>query len=156
MCVSQSYPEKLNSLGPTTEGAPEVPLPEPEEEEPLPELLDDDEPVPELLEELVPEVPLLEEDVPLPELPEELEPLPDVPLLEVVPLPELPDDDELLLEPPPVDPEWAGVNGIVPPPQPARKRSATANTLNLSIDHPLESEMGTKEQIPYGQRKCRA
>jgi len=106
--------------------------------------------VPELLEELVP-------DVPLPELLEEEEPLPDVPLLEEdVPLPELPDDDELLLEPVPVDPEWAGVRGIVPPPQPARKRSATANTLNLSIDHPLESEMGIEQQIPYGQRKCRA
>lgn len=118
--------------------------------------------MPELLEELVPDVPLPEDEEPLPalpepELPDEDEPLPDDPLLDVP----LPDDDEVvpdepLLEPLPVDPEWAGVSGMVPPPHPARKRSATANTLNLSIDHPLESEMGIEEQIPYGQRKCRA
>ena len=62
MCVSQSYPEKVNSLGPTTED--EVLPDEPELELPLPE-----DP---LLVVPLPEDPVL--DVPLPG--ELLEPLP--------------------------------------------------------------------------------
>ena len=124
--VSHWYPEKVNSLGPTTEGVLPV---DPVLEEPLPELLEEvvpDEPVlevpPELLEEVLPEEPLLE--VP----PEPLEEVvPDEPLLEE-PLP------ELLEEPLPDDPECAGVNGIVPPPHPTRNRSANAKTLILSMN----------------------
>jgi hypothetical protein len=89
--VSQSYPEKLKLLGPTTEGVLldvpvlevplpvllEVPLPDvPVLEVPLPVLLEV--PLPVLLEVPLPDVPVL--DVPLPLLLEV--PLPDVPLLD--------------------------------------------------------------------------
>jgi hypothetical protein len=70
--VSQSYPEKVNSAGPTSPD-------EPPDDPPLEELL------PEVVEELLPDDPPLEEL--LPELVEEL--LPDDPLLDE-PLPEDP------------------------------------------------------------------
>jgi hypothetical protein len=131
LCVSQLKPEKVNSLGPTTEAAApedpvlEVPLPEvPVLEVPVPEV-----PVPEVVDELVPEEPVLE--VPVPEVVEEV--VPEDPLLEE-PLPEL--VVELAPELLPDDPLWAGWNGIVPPPHPARKRSANNRTLALSMKIP--------------------
>jgi hypothetical protein len=82
-CVSQSYPEKVNSLGPITDD--ELPPPD----DPVLDVLED---VP--LEEVLPEDPLLEElpDDPVPE------PLPEVPLLDV-PLPEDPVLEAPLPEP---------------------------------------------------------
>jgi hypothetical protein len=126
--VSHWYPEKVNSLGPTTEGVLAV--------DPVLE-----EPPPELLEEVVPDEPLL--DVP----PEPLEEVvPDEPLLDV-PLP------ELLEEPLPDDPECGGVNGIVPPPHPTRNRSASAKTLILSMNILVNRRSGSAT-TPFGQREC--
>jgi len=83
----------------------------------------------------LPEVPVLV--VPVPE-----EPVPEEPVLEV-PLPDMPVDDplvvlpEVLLELPlPEDPPWGGTNGMVPPLQPIRKRTANNKTLILSIKFP--------------------
>ena len=59
--------------------------------------------------------------MPLPDEPLLEVPLPDDPLLEV-PLP------EPVLEVPPLEPLWAGVNGMTPPPHPTRKRQLTPNT----------------------------
>jgi hypothetical protein len=114
-CVSQVYPENVNSLGPVTdELLPDDPL----LEVPLP-----DDP---LLEVPLPDDPLLE--VPPPDDPLLEVPLPDDPLLEV-PLP----DDPLLAEPP-----WVGTKGMLPPPQPTVKRIANTKTLILSIKYPFQ------------------
>ena len=79
----------------------------------------------------------------MPEDPPLAEPLPDDPLPEepppgVVEEP-LPDD------PLPEDAELAGVEGSVPPPQPARKSTTNTKTLVLSIDFC---------QIRAGAHKC--
>jgi hypothetical protein len=106
-CVSQSYPEKVNSLGPVTEDGlvPEEPL----------------------LEVPPPEDPLA---VPLPEEPLLEVPLPEDPL--AVPLP-----DDPLLEPPlPEAPIWAGVESVVPPPHPARKTMVNRRNSTLSMKNP--------------------
>jgi len=81
------------------------------EEDPVPE-----DPVPEVP---VPEVPVPE--VPVPELP-----VPEVPV--PVPLP------EPLLEVAPLEPLWAGVRGMVPPPHPTRENTANTKTHVLSIE----------------------
>jgi hypothetical protein len=86
-----------------------VPLPEDPLLPPEP-LLPDETPLP-------PEDPLLE--VPVPDDPLFALLLPDDALLELVPL-----DDPLL---------WGGVTGIVPPPQPTRKRPISSKTLILSM-----------------------
>src|SRR6185369_5925125 len=106
LCVSHVYPENVNVLGPVTVGVP-PPLPE----DPLP-----DEPLSEdpLLEAPLPDDPVLE--VPVSE-----EPLPDDPLLESVP---------------PDGPLWGGVVGMIPPPHPTKKRTASTNTLILSMKFP--------------------
>jgi hypothetical protein len=121
-------PEKANWLGPTTEAAaPEDPV----LEVPLPLVVE--ELVPEVVEDPVPEEPVLE--VPVPEPVDEL--LPELPVLEV-PLPEVVDElpPELVVELAPEDPLWAGWNGMVPPPHPARIRSANNRTLALSMKNP--------------------
>ena len=44
-----------------------------------------------------------------------------------------------LLEPvPPDDPLWGGVVGMIPPPQPTRKRPATTTTPILSMKFPFD------------------
>src|SRR5713101_6073878 len=114
LSVSHVYPPKVNSLGPVIE---EDPVPE----DPVPEV-----PVPEAP---VPEVPLAE--VPVPELPVPEVPVPEVPVPEVpvpVPLP------EPLLEVAPLEPLWAGVRGMVPPPHPTRENTANTKTHVLSIE----------------------
>ena len=71
---------------------------------------------------------------PLPDalLPEEL---PDDPALEVPP-------EEVLLEPLLVEaPLWLGAKGILPPPHPARKRTANSRTFVRSMNIP-KSRMG--------------
>jgi len=116
LCVSHVYPENVNVFGPVTVGVP-PPLPE----DPLP-----DEPLS--------EDPLLE--VPLPDDPALEVPVPDDPLLEV-PVPEEPlPDDPLLESVPPDEPLWGGVVGMIPPPHPTRKRTASTNTLILSMKFP--------------------
>ena len=69
--------------------------------------------------------PVIEED-PVPE-----DPVPEVPVPEVpvpVPLP------EPLLEVAPLEPLWAGVRGMVPPPHPTRENTANTKTHVLSIE----------------------
>jgi hypothetical protein len=100
---------------------------------------------PELPDEpVVPEESLLDDpllDVPLPDDPLLELPLPEDPLLEPVPL-----DDPLLR---------GGVKGIVPPPQPTRKRPTKSKTLTLSMKIPLKPGIGIDGLIPFGQRNCR-
>ena len=153
MSVCQSYPEKVNELGPTVpEGVPpEEPEPEePDPEEPLPDVPEPEEPVP---EEPLPEVPVPEEPVP----PDELvpDPLPDDPLLEVP----LPDDpllvpvplpvpvDPLPVPVPPVDPLCGGVTGIVPPPHPTRNRAANNKAPILSMKFLCKTGIGTADPL---------
>src|SRR6266849_8140063 len=64
--------------------------------------------------------PVIEED-PVPEVP-----VPEVPV--PVPLP------EPLLEVAPLEPLWAGVRGMVPPPHPTRENTANTKTHVLSIE----------------------
>jgi hypothetical protein len=109
LSVSHVYPPKVNSLGPVIE---EDPVPE----DPVPEV-----PVPEVP---VPEVPVPE--VPVPEVPVPEVPVPEVPV--PVPLP------EPLLEVAPLEPLWAGVRGMVPPPHPTRENTANTKTHVLSIE----------------------
>jgi len=104
LSVSHVYPPKVNSLGPVIE------------EDPVPE-----DPVPEVP---VPEVPVPE--VPVPEVPVPEVPVPEVPV--PVPLP------EPLLEVAPLEPLWAGVRGMVPPPHPTRENTANTKTHVLSIE----------------------
>jgi len=108
----------VNVLGPVTVGVP-PPLPEdPLQDEPLSE------------------DPLLE--VPLPDDPAMEVPVPDDPLLEV-PVPEEPlPDDPLLESVPPDEPLWGGVVGMIPPPHPTRKTTASTNTLILSMKFPFD------------------
>src|SRR6266852_4248443 len=109
LSVSHVYPPKVNSLGPVIE---EDPVPE----DPVPEV-----PVPEVP---VPEVPVPED--PVPEVPVPEVPVPEVPV--PVPLP------EPLLEVAPLEPLWAGVRGMVPPPHPTRENTANTKTHVLSIE----------------------
>ena len=100
------------------------------------------------VEELLPEVPVLE--VPLPEVVEELEP--EEPELEE-PLP------ELVVELAPDDPLWAGLNGIVPPPHPARIRSANDRTLATQHEDSLICKNRVNLQAPLwpaGMRRRRS
>src|SRR5216683_4600661 len=104
LSVSHVYPPNVNSLGPVIE------------EDPVPE-------------DPVPEVPVPE--VPVPEVPVPEDPVPEVPVPEVpvpVPLP------EPLLEVAPLEPLWAGVRGMVPPPHPTRENTANTKTHVLSIE----------------------
>src|SRR6266851_1310674 len=129
LSVSHVYPPKVNSLGPVIEEdpVPEVPVPEvPVPEVPVPEVPVPEVPVPEVP---VPEVPVPE--VPVPEVPVPEVPVPEVPVPEVpvpVPLP------EPLLEVAPLEPLWAGVRGMVPPPHPTRENTANTKTHVLSIE----------------------
>jgi hypothetical protein len=45
---------------------------------------------------------------------------------------------------------------MIPPPHPTRKRTASTNTLILSMKFPLSLGIGTGRPIPCGQRKCRS
>jgi hypothetical protein len=134
----------VNSDAPTTvEELPEDPLPE--------ELLVE---VPVLPEDpLVVEVPVLPEDplVEVPVLPED--PLVDVPLPEEPVVVLLPEDP--LVEVPPPEPLWAGVKGMVPPPQPTRETTANTKMHILSMRCPFRSGIGTDVRIPFGQMGLR-
>jgi len=123
LCVSHVYPEKVNSLGPTS--AEELPLPD----DPVPEVLELE--VPPEEDPLLPDDPVLE--VPLPEDPVAV-PLPDDPVLEV-PLPVL--DVPLPGVPPRDGPLLAGTTGMVPPPQPTRRQMANNNADILGMKYPL-------------------
>jgi len=48
---------------------------------------------------------------------------------------------------------WGGAKGMVPPPQPTRKRVAKTKTLILIMKFLSCIGMGTGEPIPYGQKK---
>lgn len=100
LCVSQSYPEKLNSLGPTIEDEvlPEEPELEPPPEDPLLAVPAPEDPV---LDVPLPEDPALE--VPFPEDPVLDPPLPEDPVLDV-PLPDEELPEPLLPELLPEDP----------------------------------------------------
>ncbi len=115
----------MNVLGPVTVVDP-LPFPDPL---PLPD------PLPELP---LPEDPLLE----LPPLEDPLlEELPDDPLLDPLPDP--------LLEPVPLDdPLCGGVVGMIPPPQPTRKRAAITTTPILSMKLPLITGIGIVQINP--------
>src|SRR5713101_4469802 len=149
LSVSHVYPPKVNSLGPVIEEdpVPEVPVPEvPVPEVPVPEVPVPEVPVPEVPvpEVPVPEVPVPE--VPVPEVPVPVMPVPEVPVPEVpvpeVPVPEVPVPEvpvpvplpEPLLEVAPLEPLWAGVRGMVPPPHPTRENTANTKTHVLSIE----------------------
>jgi hypothetical protein len=101
---------------------------------------------------LLPDEPLLEVPLPddplLPDPPLEM-PLPDDPLLEA-PLPEDP-----LLEPVPLDDPlpWGGLKGIVPPPQPTRRRPMSSRTLILTIKIPLKPGIGNDGINPFWPEK---
>jgi hypothetical protein len=122
-------PDALPLSDPLLVPEPLLPLPDPLPELPLPEdpLLEPSEDP--LLEVPLPEDPLLE--VPLPEEPV-LDPLPD-PLLEPVP---------------PEVPLCGGVVGMIPPPQPTRKRPATTTTPILSMKFPLITGIGIEQTNP--------
>src|SRR5216684_4479354 len=61
----------------------------------------------------------------------EEDPVPEVPVPEVpVPVP----PPEPLLEVAPLEPLWAGVRGMVPPPHPTRENTANTKTHVLSIE----------------------
>ena len=45
---------------------------------------------------------------------------------------------------------------MIPPPHPTRKRTASTNTLILSMKFPLMTGIGIDRPIPYGQRDCRS
>src|SRR6266853_860421 len=66
------------------------------------------------------------QEVPVPEVPVPEVPVPEVPV--PVPLP------EPLLEVAPLEPLWAGVRGMVPPPHPTRENTANTKTHVLSIE----------------------
>jgi hypothetical protein len=92
---------------------------------------------------LVVEVPLLPED-PLVEVP-----LPEEPVVVVL----LPEDP--LVEVPPLEPLWAGVKGMFPPPQPTRETTANTKMHILSMRCPFRSGIGTDVRIPFGQMGLR-
>jgi hypothetical protein len=114
-----------------------------------------------------PEVPVVEVPVP-PEVPEVEVPVPpEVPVVEVpvppeVPVVEVPEEpvvvvllpDDPLVEVPPLEPLWAGVKGMVPPPQPTRETTANTKIHILSMRHPSKSGIGTCGSL-FGQMGLR-
>jgi hypothetical protein len=46
--------------------------------------------------------------------------------------------------------------GMIPPPHPTRKRTASPNTLILTMKFPLMTGIGIERPIPYGQRNSRS